>query len=62
MKPKNKDDVYYQEKLDELDGPIPSNLKFLVREAKRSIKRDRNKRRRNEEKRSLQKVFDDDSE
>jgi len=62
MKPKNKDDIYYQEKLDELDGPIPSNVKFLVREAKRVIKRDRNKRRRNEEKRSLQKAFDPDSE
>jgi len=62
MKPKNKDDVYFQEKLDELDGPIPSNVKFLVREAKRAIKKDRNRHRRNQEKRDLQKAFDPDSE
>ena len=53
MKPKDKDDLYYQEKLDELDGPIPSNLKCAIREAKRAIKRDRNKRRRNKEKQEL---------
>ena len=62
MKPKNKDDVYYQEKLDELEGPIPSNVKFLIRETKRAIKKDRNKRRRNEEKRDLQRAFDPDFE
>lgn len=62
MKPKNKDDVYFQEKLDELDGPIPSNVKFLVREAKRAIKKDCNRHRRNQEKRDLQKAFDPDSE
>lgn len=62
MKPKTKDDVFYQEKLDELDGPVPSNVKFLIREAKRAIKKDRNKRRRNEEKRSLRDAFDPDSE
>lgn len=60
MKPKNKDDVYYQEKLDELEGPVPSNLKFLIREAKRAIKKDRNKRRRNLEKRELRNFFDED--
>ena len=62
MKPKNKDDIFYQEKLDELEGPVPSNVKFLIREAKRAIKKDRNKHRRNEEKRSLRKSLDPDSE
>ena len=60
MKPKNKDDIFYQERLDALDGPIPSNVKFLIREAKRVIKKDRNKRRRNEEKKHLRSFSDED--
>ena len=59
MKPKNKDDVYYQEKLDALEGPTPANVKFLIREAKRAIKKDRNKRRRNEEKKQLRAISED---
>ena len=52
-KPKNKDDIYFREELERLDGPIPDTCKKQIREAKRKLKRQASKTRRRAEEKEL---------
>ena len=60
MKPKNKEDKYLSEKLEVFDGPIPNSCKKQLREAKRKLKKQISKDRRNREKRDLLKQSADE--
>ena len=55
-KPKDKDDKYFNEQLEELEGPVPAHLRQSILDAKRIIKKDRNRTRRNKEKRELREL------
>ena len=55
-KPKDKDDKYFNEQLEALDGPVPVHLRQSILDAKRRIKKDRNRTRRNKEKRELREL------
>jgi hypothetical protein len=52
-KPKDKDDKYFNEQLEALEGPVPVHLRQDIVKERRKIKKDRNRTRRNKEKREL---------
>lgn len=58
MKPKDKSDIFFQEELDMLEGPTPAHLRQKILEARRAIKKDRNRTRRNKERREMKKALD----
>ena len=55
-RPKEKSDKFFNEQLEELEGPIPTHLRQSILDARRIIKRDRNRTRRNKEKRELREL------
>lgn len=60
MKPKTKEDKYDSERLERFDGPIPDACKKQIREAKRRVKRQVAKNRRNAGKREVLNLQEDE--
>jgi hypothetical protein len=59
MKPKDTDDVHFQEQLDELGSILSPSLRARVRHAKRDLKKSHNKKERSKGNRNLRQSFDD---